>query len=164
MSLPFLFREEYVAWRQLYLSSNDCPFWGEGEEKEEGEPLTILEFSYKEKCAWKATFQSQELHGLQQFFQCYRIYRYVSLTVTFCRLQSPPHYQAGFPTINEAAVKFLNQITGTPSNTACRGAQHTCVLQQGEESELCFLYENKYSKTKETTFSLLPSELSQYNK
>lgn len=35
------------------------------------------------------------------------LYRYISLTVTFCRLQTPPNYQAVFPTINEKVVKYL---------------------------------------------------------
>lgn len=129
---------------KMVVSSFKCPFWaGDGEEKGEVELLKNLEFSYRKKCAWKATFQSQELHRIQQFFQGYRIYRYISLTVTFCRLQTPPNYQAGFPTINEGAVKYLKQSTVTPSNTACRGAQHICIFQHGEKSEFCFLYETK---------------------
>ena len=124
------------SFKQLYLLRG-------GREKREGELLTNLEFIYKEKCAWKATFQSQDLHRIQQFFQHYRIHRYISLTVTFSRLQTPPHYWASFPTINEGAVKRLGQITATPSNAACRGAQHICILQHGEKRELCFLYETK---------------------
>lgn len=145
---------------KMVVSSFKCPFWeGDEEEKGEAELLKNLEFSYRKKCAWKAIFQSQELHSIQQFFQSYRIYRYISLTVTFCRLQTPPNYQAVFPTINEGVVKYLKQSTGIPSNTACRGAQHICIFQHRGKSVFCFLYKTKRLlsfRTKETTFLLTP--------
>lgn len=121
---------------------NDCPFWRE-RGKEEGGLLSNLEFSYNEKCAWEVTFWSQKLHRIQQTFQFYRTYRYVSLTVTFCRLQTMLHYQAGFLINNEGAAECLKQIAASPSRAARRSALCICMLWHGENSKLCFLYKKQ---------------------
>lgn len=153
---------------KMVVSSFKCPFWERDEDKKgEAELLKNLEFSYRKKCAWKAIFQSQELHSIQQFFQSYRIYRYISFTVTFCRLQTPPNYQAVFPTINEGVVKYLKQSTVIPSNTACRGAHTSAYFSMGVRANFV-----SYMKLKDYYLlgprkqhsSLLPSELGHYSK